>query len=484
MSEAPPEADPAPEPPRPTPLRSLLRLGSAKVITTLTQLGTVVYLTSTLGPEPFGLLAMVLALVNFLYALRDGGIGESLVSEADLTPSHRGAAVLILGVLSLALTLLSLLLTPAVIAFYGQPELLWPWICVALLTPIHLLASIPQALAQREERFGLIGGTQVLSRVASSLAAVALAWWEPEPTVYPLVVLYGLPPTITLLVLGLALRPRLGWPSRVHVDEMLVFVKGVVGFNLSHVFVVNADDLLIGRYLGKEALGFYDLCFRIMTFPTRFLTNLVRSVALPRLSRLAKEDPAQVAPALAQSMRSVGVLFGPLALTISVAAPELIPLVFGEAWLPSLEAFQILALLSLIRAVFSLCGLAFIVSRDTRGLARWGFVVAPILVFSYALGLPWGILGVAISQTVFNVLILPLMVRHARRALEDTSLVLLTEPVKGMALGCLAGLFPCAVLLATRQAELAPALRLGLTIAAGALVQGGLVYRLRARIVG
>lgn len=483
MSAEPPADDSSPEGgPRPSPFSSLLKLGSAKVVATLAQLATTVYLTSALGPEPFGLLAMVLALINLLYALRDAGVSDSIVSEPDLTPARSGAAVLILGVLGLVLALVSLAATPLVVLFYGQEDLTLPWIAVCLLTPAHLLSAFPQALAQRAERFGLIGGTQVAGRVLSCLVAVVVASVRPEPDVWPLLALYALPPLVTLLVLGIALRPRLAWPARADLRKTLGFVKGVVGFNLFHVLIVNADDLLIGRFLGKEALGYYDLCFRVMTFPARLLTNLVRSVALPRLSELAERGGA-VTPALASSMRSVGILLGPLTVTVSVAAPELIEIAFGSHWMPALRAFQVLALLSLVRSVFSLTGLAFIVSRDTQALARWGAFAAPFLVGSYAIGLPWGILGVAIAQTVVNVALLPVMVRFARRALEESSWTLLTEPLKGIAIGALLALIPCTALWAGRAAGLGEGLRLGLTIGVGAILQGILVLKLRARIV-
>ena len=66
---------------------------------------------------------------------------------------------------------------------------------------------------------------------------------------------------------------------------------GSVTLNGLIVYVAyNAEKVLLGRFWGAEALGFYGRAYQLINLPTEQLNTAVGWVAFPALSRL-QNDP-------------------------------------------------------------------------------------------------------------------------------------------------------------------------------------------------
>src|SRR4030095_10140235 len=61
-------------------------------------------------------------------------------------------------------------------------------------------------------------------------------------------------------------RPRFIFDAS-SVRSTLGFGASLTGFNVLNYFTRNADNLLIGRYLGAQDLGLYDFAYRVMLYP-------------------------------------------------------------------------------------------------------------------------------------------------------------------------------------------------------------------------
>jgi hypothetical protein len=63
----------------------------------------------------------------------------------------------------------------------------------------------------------------------------------------------------------------------------------LVGFQIVNYFSRNADTMLIGRFLGTEPLGWYNMAYKLMLFPVQNLSTVIGRALLPVLSRTQKE---------------------------------------------------------------------------------------------------------------------------------------------------------------------------------------------------
>ena len=75
-----------------------------------------------------------------------------------------------------------------------------------------------------------------------------------------------------------------------------------MGFNLINYFSLNADSMIIGRFLGADSLGLYSLGYKIVDFPVNNLTFVASRALFPVMSRqqAVPEEMADALPAHAR----------------------------------------------------------------------------------------------------------------------------------------------------------------------------------------
>jgi O-antigen/teichoic acid export membrane protein len=83
----------------------------------------------------------------------------------------------------------------------------------------------------------------------------------------------------------------------------------------------------------------------------------------------------------------------------------LVRLVLGPQWDETARIFALLGVAGLFEPVANTMGWLLISQGRTRDMLRWGFVHAAVTTLSFAVGLPWGAVGVAASYSAFGVLV-------------------------------------------------------------------------------
>jgi PST family polysaccharide transporter len=90
----------------------------------------------------------------------------------------------------------------------------------------------------------------------------------------------------------------------------------------------------------------------------------------------------------------------PLVAMLAALSHEVITIVLGRQWTDSAVIFKVLAFGAVFQPIWSALGWIYVSLGQIKRLMRWGLVMVPLIVISFAIGLPWGALGVATSYTV------------------------------------------------------------------------------------
>jgi O-antigen/teichoic acid export membrane protein len=162
---------------------------------------------------------------------------------------------------------------------------------------------------------------------------------------------------------------------------------------------------LIGRFLGTEALGYYTLAYNLIRVPATYLSPWINTVAFPSFARLQNQADA-MRKGYFDILRYLSALLVPIMGGLFIVAPVLVPMFYGEKWIPSVPVIQIFCILGFIMSLID--------STDNllyaKGKTEIGFGLSVFSVLGYSLcnwiGLRWGIVGVAVSSTAFVALIL------------------------------------------------------------------------------
>jgi PST family polysaccharide transporter len=105
----------------------------------------------------------------------------------------------------------------------------------------------------------------------------------------------------------------------------------------------------------------------------------------------------------------------PLVGLLAGAAPSVVLVLLGEQWHEVTSVFQLLCVTAALQPLYSTIGWIFVSRGETDRFLRWAMVSTPLFVISFAIGLPWGPVGVALSYSAAFVLMLPWTMAYATR---------------------------------------------------------------------
>ncbi|MCC7251277.1 lipopolysaccharide biosynthesis protein [Hyphomicrobium sp.] len=367
-----------------------------------------------LAPSDFGVVAMVATVTALVTMIQDLGVTQAVVQRDRIEQGHLNALFWLSAGLGAVLALLLALSAPAVAGFFAEPRL--EGLMIAFAAPIVAsgFQAIPFALLNRRMRFAELAAVDALAAAASFVVGIGLAWqlgsyWA----------LYA-SACATALVMLVGCWWRSGFrPGRATFDRetraMIGFGSGVTGFNLANYFSRNADNVLIGKYFGDVALGFYDRAYRLLLFPLSQIHAPIGRVMIPLLSRNLS-DPERYRRSYMECVSLLLVATQPPILFATLYSEDVFRILLGERWLACAPIFAWLGLAGLHQVVTSTVGWLYISQGRGAGFFRLGLFGAVTTVASFVAGLPWGPVGVAAAYAISDYVIrLPVIWASAGR---------------------------------------------------------------------
>lgn len=393
---------------------------AARIIQQVFQLGISILLMRLLGPDAFGLIAMVAVFTGFMRVFSDFGFASALVQSREVTEAHRSGVFWFTVLVGLALTLLVAAISPLVAAFYGDPLLRPITAAVGLTFILSAPAGVPTALLQKALRFKQIASVQVAATIVSSAAAIALALGGAG--VWSLVAqsVVGAAAGSFLVFLVSDWRPRWKLDFR-SLNDLLRYGAGLTGFNVLNYWSRSADNLLVGKFLGATALGIYSRAYSLMVLPLTQVVAVLQPVLFPALAEI-QHDPQRVRGAYLRANRLITFITFPTMFGLFAVANPFVTALLGSAWTGVIPLIQILAMAGLLNTVANPTGWLFQSQGRTDWMFRWSLFASSVRVLGFCIGIWIGTVeAVAWSYTIGGVFLTPLVVALAGR-LVDLSL--------------------------------------------------------------
>jgi len=406
-------------------------------------LGSTVILARLLTPADFGLIAMVASVVGFVSLIKDGGLSLATVQRQQINHQQLSNLFWLNVALSIACAVITVAAAPVLAWFYHTPLLLRITMALAITFPLGGLTVQHQALMQRQMRFRALAAIDVLSLFLGVTAAIVAAkfgagYWS-----------LVIQPIVTSLVNMIGDWLNSGWrpslPRRGSgVREMAFFGGGITGFNALNYLSRNADNIMIGRAWGADALGFYAKAYQLLTFPLNQLNAPLGAVAVTGLSRLLPE-PERYRRYYLQAVSLISFLTMPFAALSFVLAEEMVVIALGPQWAPAARIFRFLAICAVTQPITSTCGWLYITTGQTGRMVTWGLISVPIILASFAVGLHFGTWAVAAAYSTVIILITPYCIYFATRGTPVRPADLLNAGWAPTLSGVLGGLAAAAV---------------------------------------
>lgn len=376
--------------------------------------GSQLALVRLLDAADFGLVAMAAPVLSFVQTVTDFGLGQAVVQRAGITQRQVSALFWINTAISAGLACAVVLLAPLLALMYGEPLVAPVTAVLGCLVLVGGLSIVPSALLNRRMGFLALATIDVVSIAAGALVSVVSAMRGYG--VWALVFGQVVSSVVGLVLTWSFARWRPGRPERdPEVWGLLTFGAHLTGANLASYLSVTADRMLIGLVAGKVALGLYDRGYRLVLQPlTQLLTPITR-VAVPALSRLNGEPEAFLNTYMLL-LQGTLLLSVPLLLVNMVVPGPIVLLLFGAGWQESVPIFAWVSFGAVASAAYSSTAWLFTSQGHTLRQMKANIVVSVINVASFALGLVWGVVGVAaVSALSFVLIQTPILMREATR---------------------------------------------------------------------
>lgn len=360
----------------------------AQIIFQVVSLGIAAILTRILTPRDFGLVAMTAVFTGFLNVLSKVGIAKSLIHQQELDESHRSSAFWVSLASGCAIALLTMAAAPLVAWFYREPQVTPIMIAIGALFIVSAFARVPEALLTRDLRFrglavGKVAATVLGGALGISAALAGLGVWS-------LVIYQGGVTLVNTLIYWRLVRWRPRWQfSRDATRTMFGFAANLSGAQVFNYWTRNADNLLVGRYLGPVDLGFYSRGYNLMLVPLTQISEVIGAVMWPSLARI-QHSTARVRSVVERAIGVLALIMGPLSIGAFLLADQLLLVVLGPKWTPAVAVFRILALAGLLQSIASVGGWVFQSQGRTDLMFRWQAVRGVLVVLSFVMGIVLG----------------------------------------------------------------------------------------------
>lgn len=335
--------------------------------------------------------------------VQDIGLSQAVVTTPNLTHAQTSTIFWINAVLSLLLALLFAVAAPLIAGFFNEPRLVAPAMALAGSVLVSGLATQHFANLTKSLRFATIALIDIASTLLGFGAAVAIAWYAPGIWALVASVLVGM--AVGLVGAWTTARWLPGRPAPfAEVRELLRLGAGLSTFTLSNFFARNLDNVMIGRWAGAVQLGFYDRAYKLLLFPLQQINNPIGRVMVPVLSRLV-DEPHRYRHAYRRTIQLMLMITLPGVAFMLMFAEPLIVALMGPRWQPAAVIFTWLAVAALHQPMSATFGWLFVSQRRGGEFARWGVFAMVTSIAAFAVGLPWGAIGVAAAYAISDVVI-------------------------------------------------------------------------------
>ena len=303
------------------------------------------------GPSEAGRYALAATVIAFLSPMAEAGLGQAVVQARKVEPEQ----VAVLGWVNFGIgAILFALLgisAPYIAQWMGQPSVMGLLLIMGFslfFTPFgaqygglmvrHLQFKAAATIELYSSLLGVIttcllavqgwgAGAMAMGYLVKNMLATAGAWW-----------------------IGRELMDIPWWRPGKLADAVHFIRLGLMDLSARWVDAgANyADKIVVGKWLGVTALGFYNQAFGLYLLPVTRIGSVVGRVAFPVVARL-QDDSEGLRAFYERTSRQLMWLLVPIYGVMALFSEWIIVLLYGEAWLPAAGALRLFSLAGLLR---------------------------------------------------------------------------------------------------------------------------------------
>jgi len=402
---------------RATTMRGILWFGSDQFGRRIVDQMFAILLARLLLPKDYGVFALAAVFLTFLRIVGSMGMGAAVIQRREIDDEYLSTGFWASVALGIILAAIGAATGFAVGWWLGDPLVGRVLSVLSLSFLIIAGSSMQMAIVSRRMDYRLLAFRSMAATLVGGVVGITMAYrgfgvWSfvgQELSMYA---------AGTLLIWrATGWRPRFIF-VRSKFLELWSFGSRLQGASLFDYFVRQMDNLLVGRYLGSTALGYYTFGYSVFLAPLNDI-GLLNRVFFPALSRL-QDDAVRFKSAFMRATQYVTMVALPMLVGLALIAPLAVGVVFSAKWLPAVPVIRVLTVAGFFRLLTAFWPTGLEATGKPGLRLRLSMMSVFLYLPAFAIGLRWGILGVAYGYLVATILLLPVVYRYVSQAISMT----------------------------------------------------------------
>src|SRR5262245_21951450 len=363
------------------------------------RVGVTILLARLLPVDAFGLLTLVMIVVNLAHRVSQIGMAPAIIQRKRLTQTHVRVAFTVSISSDIVIYAAIRAGAPTAAAIFRNDAVTPLLRFISLSFLFSSFGSTSAALLERKLNYRRLFLVELTSySIGYALVGIiftvsgggvwALAWATVVESVFRAGLLFTTSPH--------SLRPSF---ARTEARQLLNFGVGSSLSQLANYAALNGDYLVVGRWLGAGDLGFYSRAYQLISLPMYQFSSVISLVLFPVYSRM-QDDTAALRRSYIASVFFSAIIVIPLLTALAISAPEVMVGVFGPHWTGAIAPLQILCLGGVFHSIYNL--------GDSLARAKGAVYLkfgchaayATCVIIGSIIGTNFGINGVAIGVVV------------------------------------------------------------------------------------
>lgn len=343
----------------------------------------------------FGQMAMINVVIAFAIVFLDFGVSSGIIHKQKIADEELSTLYWLSIIIGAFFSILFYFSSEIIAGFYAEPELDYLIKVVSSLFFIQSFGVQYRVLLTKKLQFKLLSKINLWIFLCSFLTTITLA-------IFHFGVMSLIVGRLTKAILESLLLMRFGrncfnLSIRINTTEISYFIwfgSFQMGERFLNFFNRQVDLILIGKFLGSEALGVYDVIKRLLSRPYQLVNPIINKISFPVLS-IIQNDDIKVKNYYLKQLNYICTLNFSIYLFLFFNASLILALILGPEWVAYQDLFMLMALYFLIYSSGNPVG-TLLLSRGMPALGFYWNLVTMIMISSFVyLGSHYGLQGIA-----------------------------------------------------------------------------------------
>jgi teichuronic acid exporter len=346
-----------------------------------------------LSPGDYGLIGMAMLAIGLVRMVEDFGMDAVLVQDRSIGGVHQarlGGLILMAGaIFSAAFVALAV----PIAGFFKEPQVAALVAVLSLLCIADSLQVIPRAILQRQMEFRKLAWLQFIQVTTTQVILVTGAYlgWGVWSLVFNS--LGGAAVVTLLLILWRPFQVR--WPRQIaELSRPLLQGWRILASRFAYYAYSSADQTVIGRVLGKDALGVYSFAMTFSTTVSQEIASVLSRVVPGVFSTVqhVQEELRRYFLILTELLCYVAL---PVSFGMAVTADLVVAIVLGPQWQAVVLPLRILCIYAAFYSCQVLVGHLLLWTGRFRANMWCSVLAATFMPLAFYFGTRWGLVGIA-----------------------------------------------------------------------------------------